>query len=79
METKTQRAISLYQQGKIKASMALFSRFKMGFTQEQRRVLQIAYECTGDERNEAFHTSIGVDVGSMISQAHNIIKTKYKL
>lgn len=79
METKTQRAISLYQQGKIKASMALFSRFKIGFTSEQRRVLQIAYECTGDERNDEFYTSIGVDVGSMISQANNIIKTKYKL
>lgn len=79
METKTQRAISLYQQGKIKASMALFSRFKIGFSPEQRRVLQMAYECTGDERNEAFYTSIGVDVGSMISQAHRIIKTKYNI
>lgn len=79
METKTQRAISLYQQGKIKASMALFSRFKIGFTPEQRRVLQIAYECIGDERNEAFFASIGVDVVSMISQAHRIIKTKYNI
>ena len=79
METKTQRAISLYQQGKIKASMALFSRFKVGFTPEQRRVLQIAYECTGDEQSEAFYTSIGIDVGSMISQAHRIIKTKYNI
>ena len=79
METKTQMAISLYQQGKIKASMALFSRFKIGFTPEQRRVLQIAYECTSDERNDAFYTSIGIDVGSMISQAHRIIKTKYNI
>lgn len=79
METKTQIATSLYQQGKIKASMALFSRFKIGFTSEQRRVLQIAYECTGDERNEAFYESIGVDVGSMTSQAHRIIKTKYNI
>lgn len=79
METKTQRAISLFQQGKIKASMALFSRFKLGFTMEQHRMIEIARECIDDDRRTSFYKSIGIDVDAMIDEAKHIIKTKYCL
>lgn len=77
METKTKRAISLYQQGKIKTSMALFSRFKIGFTLEQRRAIDIAHECIENESRTSFYRSIGIDVDAMIGEAKHIIKTKY--
>lgn len=79
MATKTKIAISLFQQGKIKASMVLFSRFKIGFTREQHRMIEIARECIDDDRIASFYKSIGIDVDAMIDEAKHLIKTKYCL
>lgn len=44
MKTKTNKAISLLQCGDLKAALAIFSTFRIGFTKEEQRTLKIASE-----------------------------------
>lgn len=75
MITKTEKAISLFQSGCLKEALAIFRTFRIGFTKEERRMLQIASESlTG---NESFYQQIGIDTDSMISRSVEIITEKY--
>lgn len=74
-ETKTEKAISLFKLGMLKESLAIFSRFRFGFTKEERRVLQISYEClTG---NSNFYKSLGYDVEECLNESRDIIRKNY--
>ena len=75
METKTNKAISLLRCGDFKAALAIFSTFRIGFTKEERRTLQIASESLAG--NENFYQQIGIDTDSMISKSVEIITEKY--
>lgn len=44
METKTNKAISLLRAGNLKEALLIFRTFRIGFTKEERRTLQIASE-----------------------------------
>lgn len=75
MRTKTEKAVKLFQSGCLKESLAIFRTFRIGFTKEERRTLQIASESlTGNSR---FYQQIGIDTDSMISKSIEIIKGKY--
>ena len=45
METKKEKAVQLYNQGKIKEALRIFSKFRYDITKEENRLLTIAYEC----------------------------------
>ena len=75
MKTKTNKAISLLQCGDLKAALAISSTFRIGFTKEERRTLQIASESLAG--NENFYQQIGIDTDSMISKSVEIITEKY--
>lgn len=75
MITKTEKAISLFQSGCLKEAFAIFRTFRIGFTKEERRTLQIASESlTG---NASFYQQIGIDTDFMISESIEIITEKY--
>jgi hypothetical protein len=75
MRTKTEKAISLFQSGYLKEALAIFRTFRIGFTNEERRTLQIASESlTGNSR---FYQQIGIDTDSMIMKSKEIITEKY--
>lgn len=75
MRTKTEKAISLFQSGCLKEALAIFRTFRIGFTKEERRTLQIASESlTG---NGDFYQQIGIDTDFMISESIEIITEKY--
>lgn len=75
MRTKTEKAVSLFQSGCLKEALAIFRTFRIGFTKEERRTLQIASESlTGNGR---FYQQIGIDTDSMISKSVEIITEKY--
>lgn len=75
MRTKTEKAVSLFRSGCLKEALTIFRTFRIGFTKEERRTLQIAYESlTG---NKSFYQQIGIDTDSMISKSVEIIAEKY--
>ena len=75
MRTKTEKAISLFQSGCLKEALAIFRSFRIGFTREERRTLQIASESLSG--NASFYQQIGIDTDSMISKSVGIITEKY--
>ena len=79
METKTNKAIHLFQAGDYKAAFRLFSGFKMGFSDGTRRNIQIAYECIGNPGRCSFYKSIGVDHKQAEKDAILEIKRKYNI
>lgn len=75
METKTNKAISLLRSGDFKAALAIFCTFRVGFTKEERRTLQIAKESLSG--NENFYRQIGIDTGREIERSKEILELKY--
>ena len=77
METKTAQAITLFSSGNIAGAMKIFRTFKIGFSKDERRLIQIAQESmTG---KEDFYKSIKLDTATIKQQAIQIIKQKYNL
>ena len=77
METKTSQALTHFNSGNMAGALKLFSGFRIGFTREEQRTIQIAYEShTGKEE---FYKSIAVDTDIIKAQAITIIKNKYKI
>lgn len=75
--TKTITAVGFFRLGKFTQALKIFKDFRMGFTKEERRVLQIAYESLIG--NTAFYKSLGVNTEDMIEQAKQIIIKEYNL
>lgn len=75
METKTSKAINLLQSGCLKEALAIFSTFRIGFTKEERRTLEIASECLSG--NEAFYRQLGIDTDAEIEKSRVILFCKY--
>ena len=75
MRTKTEKAVKLFKSGCLKEALAIFRTFRIGFTNEERRTLQIASESlTGNSR---FYQQIGIETDSMIMKSKEIIIEKY--
>lgn len=75
MKTKTEKAVKLFQSGCLKEALAIFRTFRIGFSKEERRTLQIASESlTG---NSGFYHQLGIDTDSMIMKSKEIITEKY--
>lgn len=75
MSTKTERALLMFREGDFRGAFSIFSTFRMGFTREEVRTLQIASESLGGYAE--FYQSLGVDTNVEVSKAKEIIRTKY--
>ena len=76
METKTTQAINLFNSGNVAGALKIFKSFKIGFTKDETRILQIAHETlTG---NSSFYKQIQLDTDTIVSEAIQIITSKYK-
>lgn len=76
METRTTKAITLFQSGKLREALAIFSTFRIGFTKEERRTLQIAHESLSG--HSSFYSNLGIDTQAEIAKSKKIIETKYQ-
>lgn len=76
MSTKTERALLMFREGDFRGAFSIFSTFRMGFTREEVRTLQIASESLGGHAE--FYQSLGVDTNAEVSKAKEIIRTKYQ-
>ena len=75
MKTKTNKAISLLQCGNFKAALAIFSTFRIGFSKEEQRTLQIASESLSG--HSSFYRQLGIDIDKEIEKSKSIITSKY--
>ena len=75
MNTKTSKAVSLFKQGMLKESYAIFKTFRIGFTSQEKRSIEIAYEALNG--NNTFYQQIGIDVDKEIQRSKDIISFKY--
>lgn len=74
---KTEKAKNLLQEGKFAEAMSIIARFRMGFTHEERRTLEIANEIMSG--HSLFYIRLGVNTEKVVSQAREIIRNKYSI
>ena len=75
METKTNKAVLLFRSGQLKEALSIFRTFKVGFTEDERRTLQIASEAISG--NSSFYRQLGIDTDKAIEKSKSIITSKY--
>lgn len=74
---KTDKALGLLRQGKFSETLAIIAKFRIGFTKEEKRTLEIAHESLVG--NASFYEDIGIDTDTCISRAEEIIRNKYHI
>lgn len=75
MTTKTEKAVNLLKDGRFKEALAIFKTFRIGFTKDEKRSMEIASETLNG--SGAFYESIGVDTKEEIRKAKELLKKKY--
>ena len=75
MMTKTDKAIGLFKDGKLRDALAIFRTFKIGFTKDERRTLQIASETLNGSGR--FYQMLGIDTSLEVQKSITVIKQKY--
>lgn len=74
-ETKTQIACSLLRSGDVKEALKMFRTFRLGWSKEEKRKVDIACECLCG--NAAFYSSLGIDCGQVVDEAVALLRGKY--
>ena len=74
-QTKTSKAISQFRSGRLKEALAIFCTFRIGFTKEERRTLQIANESLSG--NSSFYRQLGIDTDKEVEKSKYILTSKY--
>ena len=77
METRTSKALALFNANRLKEAFRIFKTFRGKFTPEGKRAIEIAYECmTG---KEAFYSMLGINVEDMVNEAVATVKSVYAI
>lgn len=77
METKTSKALALFNARKLKEAFRIFKTFRGKFTPEEKRTIEIAYECmTG---KYYFYSLLGINAEEVVREAVDIIKSVYAI
>lgn len=72
---KTEKAKALLKEGKFKEALSIIKTFRFGFTKEEKRSIEIAYECLSG--HELFYKSIGIDKNEEIEKVSLLLTKKY--
>jgi hypothetical protein len=75
--TKTNKAMLLFDDGKIKESLKIFATFRSGFTVEEKRCIEIAAETLSG--HNAFYESLGIDTNECLEKAKIAVKRYCKI
>jgi hypothetical protein len=76
-DKKLDKAKRLFAAGDLKGALGIIKTFPFGFSREEKRVIEIAYESLIGR--EAFYQRLGIDTSAMITQSREIINLKYSL
>ena len=73
--TKVDKVKSLLAVGAFQKALTIVKTFRIGFSKEEKRSIEIAYEVlTGNER---FYQALGIDTEKEIRNAHKILIDKF--
>lgn len=72
---KTEEAKALLKAGKFKEALSIIKTFRFGFTKEEKRSIEIAYECLSG--HDQFYSSIGIDTDKEIEKVSLLLTDKY--
>ena len=76
METKLAQIKQAVKAENWKLAFKMAKGFFYGFTDEEKRAVDIAHEAA-QGRNKAFYKTLGIDTDAMTEQAKGILKSKY--
>jgi hypothetical protein len=76
-EKKAEKARRLFAAGDLKGALGIYKNFPFGFTKDEKRAIEIAYESLIGR--DSFYKRIGIDTAAMIAQSQEIISIKYLL
>lgn len=74
-QTKTEKAIQLLSAGELKRALAIFRTFRMGFTKDERRTMEIASDSLNG--HAGFYSGIGIDTEAEIGKCRQLLYHKY--
>ena len=74
---KTDKAIGLLREGRLTEALAIIKTFRIDFTKEEHRTIEIAHESLAG--NASFYENIGIDTQLCISRAQEIVRNKYHI
>lgn len=77
MNTKTNKAVEYFKQGLLKEALAIFKTFRIGFSKDEKRTLEIASDCLNGR--SSFYQQLGLDANNEIARSIAIIQSKYRL
>lgn len=73
--TKVDKVKFLLAAGDFQKALAIVKTFRIGFSKEEKRSIEIAHEVlTGNER---FYQALGIDTEKEIRSAHKILTDKF--
>lgn len=75
--TKTAQALKHYKAGDLKRALSIFATFRIEFSKDEKRTIQIAHETLSGHGQ--FYESLGINTCNMIEAAKLAINSKYKL
>ncbi len=75
METKTNKAVSLLQKGEWKSALSIIKTFRLGFTRDQKRLIEISSDVLNG--NEKFYKAIGIDTDKVLAECKELITGRY--
>lgn len=75
LDKKTDKVKALLRYSRFKEALAITKTFRFGFTNSEKRSIEIAHEVlTG---NEKFYQALGIDTEKEIRNAHKILIDKF--
>lgn len=74
---KTKKAIELWKNGEHAKALSIFSKFKLGFSKEEKRTLEIAHDM--HQGRGKFYIQLGINPIDVCCEAKQIIARHYSL
>ena len=75
VKTKTSKALALLKDGETRKALAIFRTFRVGFTADERRTIQIASDTLNGSGR--FYSDLGIDASLEVKKAIQIVRQKY--
>lgn len=76
-ETKTEKVIRLVRSGEWKKALSILRTFRLGFTKEQKRIIEVASDVMNGYDN--LYRGIGVDTDRILEECKAMILKKYHI
>lgn len=77
IETKTQKVIMLVESGEWQKALSILRTFRLGFTRDEKRLIQIASDTMNGHGN--FYDDLGVNTSEVVRNCKQKILEKYHI